>query len=169
MTCVSPHTHSCRWIAGFFFVSVYFFGVNPPFAIRLCTSALSRGSWPVTLPLVRFRSPLNDVARVRFMAAMSPSGCLSVVLNSAATPEDMLKAYFLCVVFWEKVCLLLMMMRVPLAVVLVSLCSLLLACRRPWNMKPQTETREKSSSDLSPTLYIEVHQYKFAFVHPYTW
>lgn len=39
----------------------------------------------------------------RFMAAMSPSGCLSVVLDARATPEDMLKAYFLCVVFWEKV------------------------------------------------------------------
>lgn len=38
------------------------------------------------------------------MAAMSPSGCLSVVLNARATPEDMLKAYFQCVVFWEKVC-----------------------------------------------------------------
>lgn len=37
------------------------------------------------------------------MAAMSPSGCLSVVLNASATPEDMLKAYFVCVVFWEKV------------------------------------------------------------------
>lgn len=37
------------------------------------------------------------------MAAMSPSGCLSVVLNARATPEDMLKAYFQCVVFWEKV------------------------------------------------------------------
>lgn len=40
----------------------------------------------------------------RFMAAMSPSGCLSVVLNPRATPEDQLKAYFQCVVFWEKVC-----------------------------------------------------------------
>lgn len=39
----------------------------------------------------------------RFMAAMSPSGCLCVVLNARATPEDMLKAYFQCVVFWEKV------------------------------------------------------------------
>ena len=37
------------------------------------------------------------------MAAMSPSGCLSVVLNASAIPEDMLKAYFVCVVFWEKV------------------------------------------------------------------
>lgn len=34
---------------------------------------------------------------------MSPSGCLSVVLNDRATAEDMLRAYFLCVVFWEKV------------------------------------------------------------------
>ena len=40
---------------------------------------------------------------VRFMAAMSPPGLLGVVLSPRATPEDMLKAYFLCVVFWEKV------------------------------------------------------------------
>lgn len=39
------------------------------------------------------------------MAAMSPGGYMSVVLDAMATPEDMLKAYFLCVVFWEKVCL----------------------------------------------------------------
>lgn len=37
------------------------------------------------------------------MVAMSPSGCLCVVLSARATPEDMLKAYFQCVVFWEKV------------------------------------------------------------------
>lgn len=42
-------THSCRCIAGFFFVSVDSCAVNPPFAVRLCMSALSRGSWPVTL------------------------------------------------------------------------------------------------------------------------
>ncbi|CAN0130865.1 unnamed protein product [Ascophyllum nodosum] len=42
----------------------------------------------------------------RFMAAMSPPGLLGVVLSPRATPEDMLKAYFLCVVFWEKAALL---------------------------------------------------------------
>ncbi|CAM9489017.1 unnamed protein product [Ectocarpus sp. 4 AP-2014] len=60
--------------------------------------------------LAQDRSSLLQLKEVygeeRFMAAMSPSGCLSVVLNSAATPEDMLKAYFLCVVFWEKAALL---------------------------------------------------------------
>lgn len=40
----------------------------------------------------------------RFMTAMSPSGYLGTVLNARATPKDMLKAYFQCVVFWEKVC-----------------------------------------------------------------
>lgn len=49
-----------------------------------------------------------------------------------------------------------------LIAVLVSLCSLfLLACRRPWNIKPQTETREHSSSVLSPTLYKDTRKYQF--------
>lgn len=55
------------------------------------------------------------------MAAMSPSGCLSVVLNARATPEDMLKAYFQCVVFWEKVRVDCLCRRVCLAVLLLFL------------------------------------------------
>eukprot|EP00903_Cladosiphon_okamuranus_P009135 g8728.t1 len=60
--------------------------------------------------LAQDRSSLLQLKEVygeeRFMAAMSPSGCLCVVLNARATPEDMLKAYFQCVVFWEKAALL---------------------------------------------------------------
>ncbi|CAM9573193.1 unnamed protein product [Pylaiella littoralis] len=60
--------------------------------------------------LAQDRSSLSQLKEVykgeRFMAAMSPSGCLSVVLNARATHEDMLKAYFQCVVFWEKAALL---------------------------------------------------------------
>ncbi|CAM9400200.1 unnamed protein product [Choristocarpus tenellus] len=43
----------------------------------------------------------------RYMTAMNPAkGSLGVVLHPSATPTDMLKAYFHCVVFWEKAALL---------------------------------------------------------------